>query len=95
MSDLLTNINDKDLRVIADKITGNIRITPEDGLFLYKNADLALLVLLQVLSEEGTMIILHISTAIFILNQLINVSIIAGSVLTINLRVILKAGIQP
>jgi len=43
MSDLLTNINDKDLRVIADKITGNIRITPEDGLFLYKNADLALL----------------------------------------------------
>jgi aminodeoxyfutalosine synthase len=46
MSDLLTHINDKDLKIIADKITGNIRITPEDGLFLYKNADLALLGLL-------------------------------------------------
>ena len=46
MSDLLIHINDKELRVIADKITGNIRITPEDGLFLYKNADLDLLGLL-------------------------------------------------
>ncbi len=43
MSDLLTLINDKDLRVIAEKITGNIRITPEDGLFLFKKADLSLL----------------------------------------------------
>ena len=46
MSDLLTHINDKDLRVIAEKITGNIRITPEDGLFLFKKADLSLLGLL-------------------------------------------------
>lgn len=46
MSDLLTLINDKDLRVIAEKITGNIRITPEDGLFLFKKADLSLLGLL-------------------------------------------------
>jgi len=46
MSDLLTHVNNKELRVIADKITGNIRITPEDGLFLYKNADLVLLGLL-------------------------------------------------
>lgn len=46
MSDLLTLVNDKDLRVIAEKITSNIRITPEDGLFLYKKADLSLLGLL-------------------------------------------------
>jgi aminodeoxyfutalosine synthase len=46
MSDLLTLINDKDLWVIAKKITGNIRITPEDGLFLFKKADLSLLGLL-------------------------------------------------
>jgi aminodeoxyfutalosine synthase len=46
MSNLLTHITDKDLRAIADKITDNIRITPEEGLFLYKNADLPLLGLL-------------------------------------------------
>jgi aminodeoxyfutalosine synthase len=46
MSNLLTHITDKDLRAIADKITDNIRITPEDGLFLYKNADLPFLGLL-------------------------------------------------
>jgi len=46
MSDLLTSIEDKDLRLIADKITGNIRITPEEGLLLFKKADLALLGLL-------------------------------------------------
>jgi aminodeoxyfutalosine synthase len=46
MSDLLTCIEDKNLRVIADKITGNIRITPEDGLLLFKKADLPLLGLL-------------------------------------------------
>ena len=46
MSNLLTCITDKHLRAIADKITDNIRITPEDGLFLYKNADLPLLGLL-------------------------------------------------
>jgi len=46
MNDLLNYINDKDLRLIANKITGNSRITPEDGLLLYKKADLALLGLL-------------------------------------------------
>ena len=46
MSNLLTHITDKDLRTISDKITDNIRITPEEGLFLYKNADLPLLGLL-------------------------------------------------
>ena len=46
MQTLLSHIDDKDLRLIADKITGNIRITPEDGLLLYKKADLALLGLL-------------------------------------------------
>jgi aminodeoxyfutalosine synthase len=46
MSDLLTCIEDSDLRVIADKIAGNIRITPLEGLFLFKNADLSLLGLL-------------------------------------------------
>ena len=46
MNNLLNHINHKDLRLIADKITANIRITPEDGLLLYKNADLAILGLL-------------------------------------------------
>ncbi|TAL69368.1 MAG: aminofutalosine synthase MqnE [Bacteroidetes bacterium] len=46
MSNLLIHIDDKDLRLIADKIAGNIRITPEEGLLLYKKADLALLGLL-------------------------------------------------
>ena len=46
MQNLLSHINDKDLRLIADKIAGNVRITPEDGLLLYKKADLALLGLL-------------------------------------------------
>ena len=46
MQTLLSHIDDKDLRLIADKIAGNIRITPEDGILLYKKADLALLGLL-------------------------------------------------
>jgi aminodeoxyfutalosine synthase len=46
MNDLFGYINDKDLRLIAEKITGNIRITQEDGLLLFKKADLALLGLL-------------------------------------------------
>ena len=46
MSDLLNHIDDKDLRLIADKVAANIRITPEEGLFLYKNADLSVLGLL-------------------------------------------------
>lgn len=43
MKDLLTYIDDKNLRLIADKIADKIRITPEDGLYLFKTADLALL----------------------------------------------------
>jgi aminodeoxyfutalosine synthase len=46
MSDLLTHITNNELRVIADKIISNIRITPGEGLFLYKEADLASLGLL-------------------------------------------------
>jgi aminodeoxyfutalosine synthase len=46
MNDLLKYIIDKDLRLIADKVAGSIRITPEDGLLLYKKADLSLLGLL-------------------------------------------------
>jgi aminodeoxyfutalosine synthase len=46
MFDLLTHIDDTDLRNIADKISSNIRITPEEGLLLYKRADLSLLGLL-------------------------------------------------
>ena len=43
MYDLLYHINDKDLRLIADKVAGNNRITTEEGLILYKKAELSLL----------------------------------------------------
>lgn len=46
MNDLLSHIKDKNIRLIADKIAGNIRITSEDGLLLYEKADLSLLGLL-------------------------------------------------
>ena len=46
MSELLSQITDRDLRLIADKVDSNIRITPADGLFLFKNADLSVLGLL-------------------------------------------------
>jgi aminodeoxyfutalosine synthase len=46
MNYLLNHIDNKDLRLIADKVIGNIRITPEDGLLLFKEADLSLLGLL-------------------------------------------------
>jgi aminodeoxyfutalosine synthase len=46
MSDLLTHITNNELRVIADKIISNIRITPDEGLFLFKEADLPSLGLL-------------------------------------------------
>jgi len=46
MNDLINHIDDRDLREIAIKITSNTRITPEDGLVLFKKADLALLGLL-------------------------------------------------
>ena len=43
MYDLLYHINDKELRLIADKVAGNNRITTEEGLILYKKAELSLL----------------------------------------------------
>jgi aminodeoxyfutalosine synthase len=43
MTDFLKYINDPDLEKIADKITGNRRISPEDGLLLYEKAGLPLL----------------------------------------------------
>jgi len=46
MNDLLNQITDRGLRLIADKISGNTRITPEEGLLLFKKADLAMLGLL-------------------------------------------------
>ena len=46
MNELLTHINDKDLKLIADKIINNVRVTTEDGILLFKKADLALLGLL-------------------------------------------------
>lgn len=46
MADLLTRINDEDLRIIASKIAGNIRLTPDEGLILFKKAELPLLGLL-------------------------------------------------
>jgi aminodeoxyfutalosine synthase len=46
MNHLLNHIDDKDLRQLADKIANNKRITSEEGLLLYKNADLSLLGLL-------------------------------------------------
>jgi aminodeoxyfutalosine synthase len=46
MNELINHITDKKLRLIADKINGDNRITPEEGLFLYKKADLAVLGLL-------------------------------------------------
>jgi aminodeoxyfutalosine synthase len=47
MNDLLNYINNNELRLIADKINGNIRITPDEGLLLYTKADLPLLGLLS------------------------------------------------
>jgi aminodeoxyfutalosine synthase len=47
MNDLLNYINNNELRLIADKINGNIRITPDEGLLLYTEADLPLLGLLS------------------------------------------------
>jgi aminodeoxyfutalosine synthase len=43
MTDFLKYITDPDLEKIADKITGNRRISPEDGLLLYEKAELPLL----------------------------------------------------
>ncbi len=46
MNDLHKHITDNDLRNIANKITGNTRVTPEEGLLLFTKSDLALLGLL-------------------------------------------------
>ena len=43
MTDLTGHITDNNLRLIADKITDEVPITPEEGLILYKDADLPLL----------------------------------------------------
>ncbi|MCE5344699.1 MAG: CofH family radical SAM protein [Bacteroidales bacterium] len=43
MNDLIDYIEDRDLRHIAGKIRGDIRITPEEGLLLYNKAGLSLL----------------------------------------------------
>ncbi len=46
MSNLLALINEKELRAIAEKVAGSVRISPEEGLYLFKNADLPTLGLL-------------------------------------------------
>ena len=43
MIDFLKYINDPDIKRIAEKVAENIRITPEEGLILYRKADLPLL----------------------------------------------------
>jgi aminodeoxyfutalosine synthase len=43
MADLLQHIANKDLKLIAEKIASKKRISPEEGLMLYKSADLSLL----------------------------------------------------
>jgi aminodeoxyfutalosine synthase len=47
MTNLNGYIGDKELSAIADKISAGIRITPEEGLLLYKRAGLSLLSLLS------------------------------------------------
>ena len=43
MNLLFKQITDKDILVIANKISDNLRITPDEGLLLYRKADLPLL----------------------------------------------------
>lgn len=43
MKELIRTIDDRDIRLIAEKIISGIRITPEEGILLYKRADLSLL----------------------------------------------------
>lgn len=43
MIDFLKYINDPEIKRIAEKIAENIRITPEEGLIMYRKADLPLL----------------------------------------------------
>jgi aminodeoxyfutalosine synthase len=43
MIDFLKYINDPDIKRIAEKVIENLRLTPEEGLILYRKADLPLL----------------------------------------------------
>ena len=43
MIDFLNYVNDPDIKRISEKVAENIRITPEEGLILYRKADLPLL----------------------------------------------------
>lgn len=43
MNLLLNHIDNKELKVIAEKVSAGVRITPEEGLLLFKKADLSLL----------------------------------------------------
>lgn len=43
MKELIRTIDDRDIRLIAEKIISGIRIAPEEGILLYKRADLSLL----------------------------------------------------
>lgn len=47
MNKLINQIDDRSLRLIAEKIVNNIRITPEEGLLLYTKTDLPVLGLLS------------------------------------------------
>lgn len=43
MNPLLNHIDNKELKEIAEKVSSGVRITPEEGLLLFKKADLSLL----------------------------------------------------
>jgi len=43
MNALLSHLDNKELKAIADKVSGGLRISPEEGLFLFKYSDLATL----------------------------------------------------
>lgn len=47
MINLINNISDPDLKIIADKISAGLRISTDEGLFLFKNAELSSLALLS------------------------------------------------
>lgn len=46
METLLKTIKDNNLRGVAEKVAGNFRISPEEGLFLFREADVSLLAML-------------------------------------------------
>ena len=93
MTDFLKYITDPDLEKIADKITGNRRISPEDGLLLYEKAGLPLLGILADWSAEKKMACLCFITGIFTSNLQTDVSTTAASVHIIKVPVIPAAGI--